>query len=131
MLWTKRTHKSTIFQTLHALTKVHPIPQAIFEIKRSGFIQILHLCPVSWKITPVYFFSSDLIYFGQIEPIEVNFSDFWVVGWKFTKFLMSYLRPKVSFSLNFSSLFNVMGGNSSVKFSWNIKSFWKKEPIKL
>ena len=29
-----------------------------------------------------------------------TFSDFWVDGWKFTKFLMSYLKPQVSFSLN-------------------------------
>ena len=28
----------------------------------------------------------------------MKFSDFWVVGWKFTKFLMSYLKPQVSFS---------------------------------
>ena len=33
-----------------------------------------------------------------------KFSGFWAVRWKFTKFLMSYLKPKVSFSLNFSSL---------------------------
>ena len=35
-----------------------------------------------------------------------------MVGWKFTKFLMSYLKPQVSFSLNFASIFNVMRGNS-------------------
>ena len=28
----------------------------------------------------------------------MKFSDFWVVGWEFTKFLMSYLKPQVSFS---------------------------------
>ena len=31
--------------------KVHPIPHAIFETKRSGFIHILHHCSVPWKIT--------------------------------------------------------------------------------
>ena len=29
----------------------NPIPHAIFETTRSGFIQILHQCSVSWKIT--------------------------------------------------------------------------------
>ena len=29
---------------------------------------------------------------------------------------MSYLKPKISFSLNFASLFSVMRGNSSVHF---------------
>ena len=110
MLWTKRAHQCTIFRLLGALMKVHPIPHAIFETTRSGFIQILHHCSVSWKITPLYFFSSNLIYLGQ------KLLDFWVVGWKFTKFLMPYLKPQVSFSLNFASLFNVMGDKSSVLF---------------
>ena len=110
MLWTKRAHQCTIFRLLGALMKVHPIPHAIFETTRSGFIQILHHCSVSWKITLLYFFSSNLIYFGQ------KLSDFWVIGWKFTKFLMSYLKPQVSFSLNFASLFNIMGDKSSVLF---------------
>ena len=41
---------------------------------------------VSWKMTPLYIFSSSLIYLGQ------KLLDFWVVGWKFTKLLMSYLK---------------------------------------
>ena len=76
-----------------ALMKVHPIPHASFETTRSRFIQILHHCSVSWKITPLYFFSSNLTYVGQKELAEVKFSDFWVIRWKFTKFLMSYLKP--------------------------------------
>ena len=54
---------------------------------------------MSWQIT-LYFFSSYLICFG-----------------KFTKFFMSYLKPQVSFSLNFPSLFNVMRDDCSV-LSW-------------
>ena len=85
--------------------KVHPIPHAIFETSRSGFIQVLHHCSVSWKITPLYFFNSNLIYFGQKKPIEVKFSELWVVGSRLTKLLMSYLKPEVTFSLNFASDF--------------------------
>ena len=89
------------FWLLSALIKVHPIAHAIFEIARSGFIQIFHHSLVSWKTTPLHFFSSNLTYFGQKQLIEV--SDFWVVGWKFTKFLMSYLKTRGRFSLNFAS----------------------------
>ena len=74
--------------------KVHPILHFIFEITRSGLIQFLHHCSVSWKITPLYYFSSKLIYFGQKEPIEVTFSDIWVVGWTSNKFLMSHWKPE-------------------------------------
>ena len=104
------------FKLLSALMKVQPIPHAIFETTRSGFIQILHHCLVSWKITPLYFCSSNLVYFGQKEPIENKFSDLWVVAWKFTKFLMTYLKSQVSFSLNFASFFSVMRDNSSALF---------------
>ena len=48
----------------------------LHKVARSVFIQILHHYSVSWKITPLYFFSSNLIYFGQKEPIKVKFSDF-------------------------------------------------------
>ena len=119
------------FRLLTVLMKVHPIPHAIFETIRSGLIQILYHCSVSWKTTLLYFFSSNLIYFRQKEPIKVKFSDFWVVGWTFTKFLMSYLKPQVSFSLNFASLFSVMRDNSSVFFIWNFIWFGQKKPIKV
>ena len=36
-------------------------------------LQILHPSSVSWKITPMYFFSSKNIYFAQKEPIKINF----------------------------------------------------------
>ena len=114
--WQKEHIDVQFFRLLSALMKVHGIPHANFENTRSGFIQILHRCSVSWKITPLYFFSSSLIYFRQKEPIEVKYLDFWVIWWKFTKFLLSYLKPQVSFSLNFASLFIVMRGNSSVFF---------------
>ena len=112
----KEPIKVPFFRLLKALMKVHPIPHTIFETTRSGFIQTLHHRSVSWKITLLYFCCSNFIYFGQKETIEKKFSDFWVVGSKFTKFLMSYLKAQVLFSSNFISLFNVMKNNSSVLF---------------
>ena len=51
---------------------------------------------MSWKITPPY---------EQREPVEVKFSDFWVVRWKLTKFFMSYLTSQVFLlSLHHSSV---------------------------
>ena len=72
----KEPIKVQFFRFLSALMKVHPILHAIFETTtRSRFIQISHHCSVSWKITPLYFFTSNLICFGQKEPVEVKFSD--------------------------------------------------------
>ena len=70
--------KYIFFRLLSVIMKVYLIPHAIFEITRQGFIQILHHCSVSWKINRLYFSSSNLIYFGQKEPIELKSSTF---GW--------------------------------------------------
>ena len=57
ILWAKGAHQWTVFQTLSAVVKVHPIPHMVFETTWSGFIP--------WKITPLCFFSSKIIDFGQ------------------------------------------------------------------
>ena len=108
----KEPIKVQILRLLCALMKVHPISHASFETTRSRSIQILHhCCSVSWKITPLYFFFSSNLYTLD----KKQFSDFWMVWWKFTEFL-SCLKIQVSFSLKFASLFSVMRDNSSVLF---------------
>ena len=99
MLWTKKAYYCTVFRILDALMNVQPILHAIFETPTSGFIQILHQWSVPRKITPLYFLAQTLYTLD-----------------KFTKFLMSYLKPQVSFSLELTSLFNVMGDKSSILF---------------
>ena len=54
------------FRLLSALMKVHPIAHAMIETTRSWPIQILRHCSVSWKITSLYDFSENLIYFLQV-----------------------------------------------------------------
>ena len=44
---------------------------------------------------------------------------------------MSYLKPQVSFSLNFASLFNVMSVSLLYFFSWNFILFLQNEPTKV
>ena len=81
--------KVQFFRLLIALMKVDPIPQANFEKTRPGFIQILHHGLVSGKITPPNFLAQTSYNLDKKSPLK--FSDFWVFGWKFTKFLMSVL----------------------------------------
>ena len=40
-----------------------------FWTNKSIPLQILHHSPVSWRIASLYFFSSNIIYFGQRQPI--------------------------------------------------------------
>ena len=53
-------------------------------------------------------------------------SDFQVVGWKFTKFLMSFLEVRGNFSSNFAPPFNVMKKNYPVFFHWIHYVLWTK-----
>ena len=73
------------------------------------------------------FFISNLEDFRQKYPIQVKFWDFGVVGWKFTKFLMSHLNLQVNFSLNLAWLFNVKRDNF---FKRNLHYFDKRSPSK-
>ena len=61
----------------------------------------------SWK-TPPHFCSSNIIYFGQKEPIKVQILRLSSVGSKFGKFLMSFFKAQVSSSSNLASFFSVM-----------------------
>ena len=73
----KEPTKVQILRLLCALMKVHPITHASFETTKSRFIQIFHHCSVSWNVTPLYFFRSNLYTLDKNQ-----FSDFWMVGWK-------------------------------------------------
>ena len=86
MLWTKRAHQCTIFQTFECLKEIYPIPHAIFETQRSGSIQILHHCSVSWKITPLYFLAQNSYTLDKNSPSKWNF-------WTFESFVYTLIDP--------------------------------------
>ena len=103
MLWTKRAHQCTIFQT----SECSPNSSCHvwnFEI----FLQTLH--HPSWEITLSQFFSWNCIWFGQKKPIKVqNFKLFTapvkfhqiytLIGsfyWKYIKFQLKKYRGVMS-----------------------------------
>ena len=60
------------------------------------------------------------------SPWKSKFSDFSLLALKFTKFLKSFLEPRVSFSSNFASLFSVVRHNSSKLLHLNLYTLWTK-----
>ena len=105
--------------------KVQPIPRAIFETTRSGFIQILHHCSASWKITPVYFLSWNLI------PSKWKFQTFMWFGKNSPKILMSFETASQCFLKTLHH--SVVSWEITVLyfFSWNFIWFWQKEPTEV
>ena len=72
LLWTKWSHESTNFDTFKCSDENLPNSSCHFPNHKSVFLQILHHSSVSWKITPLYFFRSNVIYFAQKGPIKVQ-----------------------------------------------------------
>ena len=58
-------------ERLSALMKICQIPHVIFQATSQFFFKLC-ISSVSWKIIPLYFFSSSNIYFAQTGPIKVK-----------------------------------------------------------
>ena len=65
LLWIKGSHHYPNFETLNSSGENLPYSSCHFPNHRSVFLQILHHSSVSWKITPLYFFRSNIKYFAQ------------------------------------------------------------------
>ena len=72
LLWTKGSHQSPNFDIFECSGEKLPNSSCHFLNHKSVFLQILHHYSVSWKITPLYVFSSNNIYFAQKEGIKVK-----------------------------------------------------------
>ena len=66
LLWIKVSHQSPNFETSEYLLN----SSCHFWKHMSVFLQIMHQYSVPSKITPLYVFSSNIIYFGQKQPIK-------------------------------------------------------------
>ena len=73
LLWTKGSYQSSNFDTFECSGENLPNSSCHFPNDKSVFLQILHHSSMSWKITPLYLFRSNSIYFAQKEPIKVKF----------------------------------------------------------
>ena len=70
LLWIKRYHLNPNFETFKCSGENFPYSSSHFPNQKSVFLQILHHSSVSWKVTSLYFFKSNVIYFAQKEPIK-------------------------------------------------------------
>ena len=64
--------KVKILETFECSSQNLPNSLCQFWNEKSIPLQILYTSSVSWKITPLYFFSSNDIYFPQKKPIKVK-----------------------------------------------------------
>ena len=90
LIWAKGSYQSPNFDTFECSGE--SLPNSKCPNRKSVFLQIFHHSSLSWKITPLYFFRSNVIYFAaQKGTIKKQFFETWVLGKKLTKFLNSKL----------------------------------------
>ena len=95
---------------------------------KSVFLQILHQSSMPSNITPLYFFSSKIIYFGQRSKLRSKFFRLSSAQVKICQIPMSILKWQVNSSSSFASFFIVMTHNSSVNFKLMHFLLWTKGP---
>ena len=83
---------------------------------KSILLQTLHPSSVSWKITPLYFFSSNNLYFSQKERIKVKILRLLTAQFKICQVPYASFEVNDSTPANFTSLFSLIKDNSSVLF---------------
>ena len=117
LLSIKGSNESPNFENFLCSGENLPNSSCHFPNHKSVFLQILHGSSVSWNITPLYFFRSNVGYILCTKGTNqsANVVDFLKLGAKFTKFL-SFLKQKVSFFSNFTPLFGIIRHISSILF---------------
>ena len=126
MLWTKRAHQSPIFQTFEWSNESWPNSSCHFcDRKVRVYSNFTLLFAVMKDNSSVFLKLKPCILWTKNAHRKEIFR--LLSGWfKFSKFLMSYLEPQLSSSLNFALFFSVMRDDYVILFSWNFIWFGQK-----
>ena len=109
--------KNTFLQLKHYVQRIYlTLPSSTcVKIRQITYVIFETISHFSRHNSSV-FLAQTLYTFYKNSPSKWKLSDFPLLGLKFTKFLMSFFKQKVSFSSKFGSFFSVMRDNSSVLF---------------
>ena len=132
LLWAKGSYQISNFDTFECSGKNLQTSSCYFPSNKSVFLQILHHSSLSWKINPLYFFSSNNIYFAQNDPIKVKiFETFEYSGQNLSNSLCEFWNDK---SIPLQILYPSSASWKIIPlyfFSSNNIYFAQKEPIKV
>ena len=124
--------KVPILRLLSALVKICQIPHVIFQTNSQFFFKVLHHSLVSWKVPLLYYFSSNIIYLGQKEPMKVQVVEsFEYSGRNLSNSFCKFLKNKsVPLQIFHHSPLSLHIAPLQI-FSSRIFYFWQKDPIKV
>ena len=127
-LWTKESHQGPNFEIFKCSGENLPNCSCYFPSHKSVFLQILHHSLVSWKITPLYFFRSNIIFtFHGRDKSKCTF--FRTFDWSDQNLPNSHqFWNNKSFFLQILHQFSVSWDTTPLYlFSWNFIYFQQKE----
>ena len=113
--WINGSHQSPNFETFECSSENLPNSSCHFPSNQSVFLDVLHYSPVPRKITPLYFFGSN-IYFGQKEPIKVQILRLLSARFKVLQTSHVNIETKNQVLSNFTLFLIFMTHNVSVDF---------------
>ena len=133
LLWAKGSHQSSSFDNFECSGENLPNSSCHFPSNKSVFLQILHHSSISWEITPLYFFSSNNIYYTQKEPIKVKiFETFEWSGQNLSNSLCQFWTDNsIPIQILYPSLISWKIPPLYILFSSSKTYFAQEEPIKV
>ena len=123
--------KIQIFEIFECSGRNLPNSSCHFPNGKQVFLQILHDSSVSWKITPLYFFRSKIIYFAQRDQSKCIFWTLLSAQIKIHQVLGNFETINSFFFKFCISIFSIMIHNNSTYYSWNYIYFQQKEATKV
>ena len=126
ILLTDIFHQSAHFQIFcTGRVKIHQImsffKQVSFSSKFGSLFIVMRDNPSALFQLKLY-----ILYINKSSTLKCKFLDLLLLILKFTKFIMSFLEPRASFSSNFASLNSIMRDNFSVLFHLKLYMLSKK-----
>ena len=113
--WINGSHQSPNFETFECSSESLPNSSCHLPSNQSVFLEVLRYSPVSRKITPLYFFGSN-IYLGQKEPIKVQILRLLNARSEVLQTFHVNIETKNQVLTNFALFFIFMTHNVSVDF---------------
>ena len=131
LLWAKGPHEHTSFDTFMYSSENLPNSSCHFPNHKSVFLQILYDSSVSWKITPLYFFRSNVIYFARKGPIKLQMFETFDFSDQNPPHSCDFWNNKLAFpqTLHYPSV--TWDITPLYFFNWNFIYFQQKESIKV
>ena len=127
-LWTKESYQSPHFETYKCSGSNVPNSLCYFPNQKLAFVQILHHSLVSWKITPLHFFRSNITRKDQSKCKFLRLLSAWIQIHQ----ILVIFETTNQFSFKFFYQSWVPSNITSLYFlSWSIIYFGQKQSIKV